>query len=55
MFLELRRFRLFSGCALLRQNYHRYDLIADNTSEGAGCTVEINGREYFIVMTPFQQ
>lgn len=32
-----------------------YDLIADNMTEGAGCTVESDGREYFIVMTPFQQ
>jgi hypothetical protein len=32
-----------------------YDLIADNMTEGAGGTIEIDGREYFILMTPFQQ
>lgn len=31
-----------------------YDYITGNMTEGAGQTVEINGRNYFIVVTPFQ-
>jgi hypothetical protein len=31
------------------------DLIADNMTEGAGCRVVIDRRNYRIVMTPFQQ
>lgn len=32
-----------------------YELIAEHMTEGAGQTVKINGRDYFIVMTPYQE
>ena len=32
-----------------------YDYITGNLTEGAGQTVEIDGRHYFIVVTPFQE
>lgn len=32
-----------------------YDLIADNMIEGAGRTVTIDGREYIMVLTPYQE
>lgn len=32
-----------------------YDEIVDHMTEGAGATVEIEGRQYFICVTPFQE
>lgn len=34
--------------------YTSYEEVTNSMTEGAGVTVEINGREYFMVVTPHQ-
>ena len=34
---------------------NHYDLVANEITQGAGRTIEIAGREYFCVLTPFQR
>ena|SRR5690242_807095 len=33
---------------------NHFEMIAERMTEGPGATVEINGRDYFVVISPFQ-